>query len=487
MSLRKLVAKGLVWTSLESFGLSGLSLICLVVFARCLSPEEFGVAAVAIAIVQGVSVPTELLFNDVLIQRKQVDPIHINSAFTVTVLLGVVSCAGCWLLSGPIERIVGTPQVGEVLRWMSLSLLGTGFASVLTAVQRRRLEFRAIALRSLVGRAGSAVVALALALGGAGVWALVVQQVLLVWLGTATLWWLTKNDRPRFEFAWLPTRDLLAFAWISTLYHQLGVLLPRVFMVLVGSYLGPTDAGFLSLAFRGVDMLRDLLTGAVAHLAAPVFARLRDDPAALSDGYARSIQLTALVTYPVFIGLATCAYEVVLLVFGAEWLAVTPYFSLVALLTVPHFLWLYAPAVFNTLDKPSAPLVQLVLESSYVVLGMLTFGKLSLDHALGVWASRAVVALPVGMWMLKRISGMGYGQQLTGARIPLLASLGMGSAVLAFKHLLLEWLPPTLRLAAIIAVGAAAYLGMLWWVGRDLLKEFAGFVQQSLRARSSQG
>ena len=194
MSLARVAAKALVWTSLESFALSGLSLISLAVFARFLSPAEFGLAAIALAIVQGLTVPVELLFRDALIQRKDLQDIQVNSAFTVSVGLGAALCGGCWLCSPSlIERWLREPQLGHVLKWMSLSLIGMGFGSVVVAMQRRKLEFRALALRSLLGRASSAVVAISLAFMGAGVWSLVAQQVLLVCLGTLTLWALTVN------------------------------------------------------------------------------------------------------------------------------------------------------------------------------------------------------------------------------------------------------------------------------------------------------
>jgi PST family polysaccharide transporter len=90
VSLRKLAAKGLVWTSLESFTLSGLSLISLFIFARLLSREDFGVAAIALAIVQLLTVPVELLFHDALVQRKELDALYVDSAFTFSVVLGIV-------------------------------------------------------------------------------------------------------------------------------------------------------------------------------------------------------------------------------------------------------------------------------------------------------------------------------------------------------------------------------------------------------------
>jgi PST family polysaccharide transporter len=486
VSLARVAAKALVWTSLESFALSGLSLISLVVFARFLSAEEFGVAAVALAIVQGLTVPVELLFRDALIQRAALRDIDVNSAFTVSVVLGVSLCGGCWLFADLLERAFGEPHLGHVLKWMSLSLIGMGFGSVVVAMQRRKLEFRALALRSLLGRAGSAVVAVSMAFLGAGVWSLVVQQVLLVCLGTLTLWVLTA-ERPRFQLSWSAARELMAFGWSSTLYNGLFMAVPRVFMVMLGGYLGSASVGMLSLAFRGLDMLRDLLANALSQIAMPLFARIREDRETLVDAYHRSVQLTSLVAYPIFVGLAVCSDQVVSIVFGKQWQAATPYFASVALLTLPFFLRLYSPSLLTAIGKPSATVWQSATELAYVTIGMLLIGRGSLPIAVTVWATRLLFSVPVDIWMVKRWLGMDWNQQLRGAYVPALAAAAMGGAAFLVKTSLPRSLSPQLQIVPIALVGMASYVSILLLLDRELVKQFLGFVRQSIRARGSRG
>ncbi|HEX4351618.1 MAG TPA: oligosaccharide flippase family protein, partial [Polyangiales bacterium] len=417
-------------------------------------------------------------------QRKDVEDIHINSAFTVSVIMGCTFCGGCWLFSDLIEKRMGEPHLGEVLRWMSFSLVGMGFGSVVVAMQRRRLEFRALALRSLLGRAGSAVVAISCAFIGAGVWSLVVQQVLLVCLGTLTLWILT-SERPHFQVSWKATNELWGFGWKTTMHNVLNVAVPRSFMVLLGGYLGTESVGLLSLAFRGLDMLRDLLASALSQVALPLFARMRDDRPALYSAYGRSVQLTALVTYPIFVGMAVSSEEVISIVFGKQWIAATPYFTVVALLTLPFYLRLFSPAVLVVAGQPLAPVYQLAVELAYVVGGMLLIGRGSLALALGVWASRVLFSVPVDAWLVKRYSGMDYRHQMRGALTPALAAAGMACVVLLVKNLLLQSISERLRIVPIGIVGLATYVSLLLVLDRELVKQFIGFVGQSLEARRS--
>jgi O-antigen/teichoic acid export membrane protein len=484
LGLAKVVAKALVWTSLESFALSGLSLISLVIFARLLSAEQFGVVAVALAIVQVLAVPVELMFHDALIQRAEVEAVHVDSAFTVSVLLGSALCGACWLLADLAARWMGDPQLADVLRWMSFSLVGSGFGSVLVAVQRRKLQFRSLALRSMIGRAGSALIALTMAFMGAGLWSLVAQQVLLVCLATAMLW-LLAEERPRFRFAWQPTRELLRFGLFSTLYQLLVIFTSRIFMVLVGVFLGSESAGLLSIAFRGLDMLRDLLIGAVSQIAMPLFSRLRESGEVLFDAYTRSIQLTTLCAFPVFVGLAVCAEEVVTVAFGPQWLGAAPYFVLIALLCLETFLRMYGATMVQALGRPGMVSLEIAAQAAFVVVGMYLVGRSSAFHALGVWSARLLVSVPIDMWVQRRVTGMGFTQQLRGAGVPTLAALAMGGVVVLVKYQLLASLSPQLRLWPLALVGLLSYAGAVWAIDRSVVLQLSSFVGQTLRRRSS--
>lgn len=480
MQLGKAAAKALVWTALESFTLSGLSLISLLVFARLITKDDFGVVAIALAIVQLLSLPVDLLFHDALIQRADLEPIHVNSAFTFSVLLSAFFCGACWLFADVAAGVIGEPAVANPLRYMSLSLLGSGFGAVLVAMQRRKLEFRALAVRSVAGRAISAITAITMAALGAGLWALVVQQVLLVCLATLVLWWLAE-ERPRFELRWAPTYELLRFGVLATAGQLVAIAIPRTFMVLVGSYLGSESAGLISLTFRGVDMLRDLLAQAVGHVALPLLTRLRDDKNALFDAYNRSVGLTALVTFPLFVGLAACAEEVVVVAFGERWLTAAPYFSTVALMALATFTRMYGPALLQTLGMPGFDTIALIAQEACILVGMVWFGRMSTAHAMGVWAGSLLLTMPIDMLLQRRMSGMGVLRQLRGAGLPLLASLLMAAAVAAVKSVLPHGWPPALRLLPMVASGGLCYLVLIALLDREGVRTFLGFVRQSLR------
>jgi len=483
MDLRGAAAKALAWTSLESAALSGLSLISLVVLSRYLSPREFGVAALALGMVQLLNVPVEVLFHDVLVRHEAATESHFNSAFSATLVLSLLLSGICWLGAGWFARRMGEPELATVLPWMSISLIGMAFGSTLMADQRRKLHFRALAVRSLIGRGAAAIVAITMAARGWGVWALVAQQVLLVCLGSATLW-IASAWRPRLRFKHADVRELLGFGMHSTLSSLLALAVQRVFLLLVGGYMGSYVVGCFSLVFRVTDMLRDLLAGAVSQLALPLLSRVQNDPTRLGQVYAQALRLTFFATCPIFVLVACCAHDIVTVGFGDKWTQVETYLSISALMAVPFFARLYSGPMFRAVGRAGLPNVALTIQVVYLLVAMLVFGRYGPAYAMAVWVSRLLIGTPIDVWLLRRATGMGLTQQLAGTLHPLIAATGMAVLVIAVGQAQLQSLPALTRLFADGAIGIASYLCLMLLIERPLMRQFFSFVRQASALRA---
>ncbi|MGC3965750.1 MAG: lipopolysaccharide biosynthesis protein [Rhodocyclaceae bacterium] len=477
------VARSLVWTTLESFGLCGVSLISLVVYARFLSPTELGVTAMALSIVQILNIPVEILFHDALVQRKEATRRHFDTAFCGYLVLGVVLGAVCWFGAGEMSSALGEPAMAPVLQWMGLSLPCMGVGSVLIAWQRRAMEFRPLAIRSLGGRLSGGLVGIGMALAGAGVWSIVAQQVLMVAFSSAALWVLA-SDRPRLRFHWTECKELLSFGVFTTTYQLIAGSIQRVFTLMLGAFLGSEVTGYFNLAFRSVNVLRDLFAGAVSQLSLPLFSRLQGDAVALRAAYASAVQFSCALMFPLFTGLAVCAPEVVTVAFGDRWLVAAPLFAAMALLTYQYFSRMFAMPLMNAAGRPSMPLIGISLQLIFVVAAMWLFGRESLWWAAVAWAGRLLVSTPVDMFILRRTTGLGLADQWRGVPRLLVCAVGMGAMVLGVQHMLAAW-PATHRLPVMIAVGALAYPALLWLLDRDLMRRVARFMGEVVRRRTA--
>ena len=457
---RERATRSLLWTALESGGISGLSVVALVVFGWTLTPAELGIGALAFSVVQLMNLPVELLFHDALIQRREVTLRHLNTAFTVSLLLGVSLSGLCWWAGGDLLAAqVGDPRVAPVLQWMSLSLPAMGTATALVSWHQREFNFRLLALRTLVGRVGAFAVGVSLALLGAGVWALVAYQVLAVALAAAVLWVASAVRRPRLGLGWAELRDLSGYGLRVVGARGLEFAALPLFMVYLGATLGTEAAGYFSLAQRTVETLRSVISDAFARLTVPLFARLQDSARMLRRAMHASAGLICAATFPLFAGLGAVAPYAVVVVFGERWQPAAPVMTALCLLAILTQARLHALQVMMAIGRPHDAMLVRIAELLVLAAALLLLGPAaSLVAAAGAWVGRVLLALPLDVWLLRRAIHMPALAQLRPLAPPLLLSAAMAAGVVALDALLIpRAAPPAARLLVMAGTGAAFY------------------------------
>src|SRR5215216_4126790 len=171
-NLGRAAVRGLAWTMLRSVSSRVIGSVVFVVLARLLDPKAFGTFALASVFVVLISLLVESGFGEALIQRKEVTPRDLNTAFLVSNVTGVGLALLMTACSGPLSALFDQPELGPVLRVLSLVFVFAALASVPQALLKRELAFQKIALRGLVATLVGGAVGVAMAFAGFGVWSL---------------------------------------------------------------------------------------------------------------------------------------------------------------------------------------------------------------------------------------------------------------------------------------------------------------------------
>lgn len=478
-------AKSALWGAVENGGLALVSFASLIIYSRFLSATDFGLFSVVLSVIELLSVIVSMLFHDALVQKEEVTPLHYDAAFTFTLGLSLALAAGCLLLAPWFARLVDSEAAARALCWTALALPFTAATATLVPEQRRELSFRPLALRSLVGRLTGAAVGIALVCWGVGMWALVAQHVLVVFTGSLVLW-VAATSRPRLRWGPAELRQLMSFAAYAVGGLFLSFAVRRSFTILVGVQLGGAAAGYLSLAFRAVDVLWAIAAGALSQVALPVLSRLQHDPERLARTYRAALELACLLLYPSFLGIAVVAPEVVELLFGHGWADAVPYVSLLAVLIVVLVPRVLGTTLLSAVGRPRDTLVAVALDLALTLGLTLTLGARSLPWAAGVWVARELAIAPVMALVVRRATGMPLGEQLRGTLAPLVAALAMAAAVCLLRAALPHGLGPTTRLSVLAAFGAAVFIAGAWLADRTAVgRAFTFFAAALRRARTT--
>ena len=477
---RASAASSVKWSAVEYGGLALISFSSLVIYARFLSASEFGLFSIALSIIELMALLVSMLFHDALVQRRDVRELHYDTAFTATPALSAVVVALCWSIAPVVSRRAATPDAGPVLLWLSLSLPLMAASATLMARRRRELDFRTLAVSSLVGRTAGAAAGIALVVLGSGVWALVAQHVLFA-MFTSVVLWVRCADRPRLRFGILEFRELIGFGLACVSALMLCFSARRIFLVASGLILGTYGTGLLNLAFRVVETLWSIAATAVTHITLPLLSSLQGDEGRFGRAFQAALALVCLVSYFGFVLLGATAPEVVALLFGSQWVQISPYVTLLSLQVLTQAPRTAVIAAQKALGRPRDFLLCQAAELGVVVAAIALFGVPSVGWAIGIWLAREAVGSVMQWWMFRGATHMGIRHSLGGARVPLIAALAMFAAVSACRELLTQALGPLAALMVLVPVGAIVYLACVALLRPALLVELIRFAHFAFR------
>lgn len=403
----------LKWAFAMNWGQRALGAVFTIFLAAILGPYDFGVVAIALVYITLIHVFLEQGFATALIQRESLDPEHLDSAFW----LNVVSClalAGVSVaLSGWWAGVNGAPILQDVISVLSLVLVIEGLNIVQQAYLQRKAEFKKLAIRTNVAALLGGVSGVALALAGAGVWALVWQQ--LVMDATAlVLIWILSPWRPGLRFSRRHARDLLGFSSHVFVANLGGFVNRRSDALLLGVFFGPVVVGIYRLADRFVELLLELTMRPVGLISLPLFSRLQQDREALRAGVETCLRLTIVIAVPALLVLAACS-DFALAVMGPEWEPGDDALVLLALAGVGKAVIYFTGPLLFAVGRAAFRAIMLWLLGAASAITVVVVAELlqsaSEERQLfGVAASRAVLFLlvfvPVNLVIVEWLTGL---------------------------------------------------------------------------------
>ena len=465
-SLLRRAGHAAAWTFFGNWaGLAG-NLASVVVMARLLGPETFGVFGLALVVVAIPEVICSGALNDVLIQRRDLHRGHVNGVTWLSLALAVVFTAGVVALAPQAAALFDAPAVTPVLRVFSVALILSALASIPAALLQRDLRFREITSVDVAGTAAAAAVGIAVALAGGGVWSFVwmelTRRALRLIMFAAYARWM-----PSFTARWGHVTDLSAYSrWVVGLrvVEQAHQSLSRG---LVGYFLGPHALGLINFAFRLQEHARSILVSPLSAVALPVASQTQGDPAMLQRALSGAIGFAALIAYPALIGAAAMAPLAVPFLFGDAWK------DAVILVQIALLAGLRAPAsafysgVLRGAGRPDYAFLLAVVGLVAIVVLVPAAAQAGVVYVALAMAIQQAVDWAVGAILVRRLTGFSLRQQLLAGSGPLLSAMAMGATVLLLSRPLADAMPIPAAMAVLVAIGMSVYVGLLFVVVKD--------------------
>lgn len=464
------IARSLVWVVWSRGVVQVVSFASTLVVARLLIPEDYGVMALASMWTYMVSLVAELGLGAVILQFRDLDERELNACFWLTLGVAGFGYVVLYAAAPAIGAWFATPTLSAVLRALGLMLPLVALRTVPESLLRKQLELDKVSK----GEIASAVVAIPVVLGtawaGGGVWALVVGALIAPLVqGTMTFWFVRWS--PGLRVGGSRLQRLIRFGLAALGARFCWAVYYEADTFVLGKISGDVVLGFYSMAKQLAMLPVEKISLVVNQLAPPLMAELQADRHGMRTALLRGLRLMAWTTFPMSIGLALVAGDLVHTILTDKWSAAVPIIYVLCVYAATRSVALLFPTVLMAQYR-----AKFVFGYNLMLLGLMPvafwigarwFG------AIGVAAAWALVYPIVVIWIagetLRAVS-VAWKTFCIELSRPLAATLLVVATMVAANWALASW-GAVGRLAVTSLAGAAAYTAGLWRFGGAVHRE----------------
>lgn len=301
----------------------------LMILARLLTPEDFGLVAMVTVVTGVFELFTSAGLSSAMVQQATITNQQISKLFWVNLLVGALLALLCVATAPLLVRFFHEPR----LLWVTIAMAPAflfGAAGVQhMAILQRQLRYVTITVIEIVALLSSIAVGIGMALAGFGYWAIVGAAVTVQAVSTICAVAVTRWIPGRFD-ASTSIGSMLRYGGTVTLSGVVVYIAYNLDKVLLGRVWGVEALGVYGRAYQLINIPISNLNVAVGGVAFSALSRLQDDPVRFKAYFLKGYSLVVSMTIPVTIFCGVFADEIVTVVLGRQWSEAAPIFRLMS-------------------------------------------------------------------------------------------------------------------------------------------------------------
>ena len=441
------------WRFLERCGAQGVTFIVSIVLARLLDPTVYGTVALVTIFTTIMQVFVDSGMGNALIQKKDADDLDFSSVFYFNMAMCSVLYLIMFFAAPFIASFYRMPELTAIVRVLSFVVVISGVKNVQQAYVSRHLMFKRFFFSTLGGTIGAAVIGIAMAYLGFGVWALVVQMLFNAAVDT-TILWITVKWRPKKMFSFQRLKSLFSYGWkllasslIDTVYNDLRQLI-------IGKKYSSGDLAYYNQGKKFPQLIVTNINTSIDSVLLPTMSKAQDDMAAVRSMTRRAIKTSTFLMMPAMIGLAVCAEPLVQLILTEKWL---PCVLFLRIFCITYAFYPIHTANLNAIKAMGRSDLFLKLEiikKTVGIIAILITMWISVQAMAYSFLVTTILNQIINSWPNKKLLNYSYLEQVKDMMPQILLSLGMGAAIYAVSFLHLS---ASLTLLIQIPLGVLVY------------------------------
>jgi O-antigen/teichoic acid export membrane protein len=316
------LVKSSLWISYAIFVTRIFAFLSSLILARLLEPSDFGVIGIAYVFWSFFTLFTQDTAGAFIIYKGTENSKYVNTAYTISLLVGLVLGLGIVAISPLIANFFREPALIWILIAFAVNLLLSSASYVYSGVITRQMKYHILANINLASSMTRLLCTIGTALLGLGYWSFVIGDA-AAWIVYCILG--RHHARYPFHLQIDPeARSQVLSFYFSTIASSFGLYANfNIDNFTVGKMLGSTSLGYYNIAYQLTTVLSTIVGAVFNQLGMPVFAQLSDDRKqqnALLEVVEQTAIFTAAICSLIFLIVDS---QVIIFVFGARWIPIS--------------------------------------------------------------------------------------------------------------------------------------------------------------------
>lgn len=319
--------KAMVWKLLERFGVQGTNFILQIILARLLAPDYYGILSLLLIFISLSNVFVQQGFSTSLIQNKEVKDEDYSTVFWISESIALGLFVILFFCAPMIARFYEMEDIIWPFRILSILLFPGALQSVQLAKVSREMDFRKLFFSNILAVVVSGVIGIILAYFNYGIWALVIQTLLNVFISSVVLWF-SVSWHPAFVCNMQRAKELFSYGWKLLVSALIDTLYQDIRSLVIGKKYDSATLGYDTRGKQFPQFIINAINGTVQSVMLPAMSAKQDDRTAVKELMRESIMLSAYIIFPMMAGLAGVAAPLIEILLTDRWLPCVPYLQI---------------------------------------------------------------------------------------------------------------------------------------------------------------
>ncbi|HAS8519794.1 TPA: lipopolysaccharide biosynthesis protein [Vibrio vulnificus] len=358
--------KGLKWSAIERILTQCMQLAITLFLARLLGPNSFGLVGMLAVFIAIANVFVDSGFTSALIRKPDLYESDLVTAFYYNIGIASLCYSALYVSAPAIAQFYQQAELQSLLRVLGISVLINSFTLIPRVKLNVAMDFKTQAKISVISVVISGSVAIVLAMYGFGVWALVFHTLINASCA-ALLFYLFMPWLPNGNISKASFNYLFGYGSKLLLSGLLDVIYNNLCQIIIGKKFSPAVVGQFTQAYQLASVPASTLTSIIQRVTFPMFSQMQSNNDTMEEAYRQTLRMSAMVIFPLIIGLGLIAKPLLMNLLGSQWQSST---TLLSVLCVGYMLYPIHAVNLNLLQVTGRSDLFLKLEVFKKVIGL---------------------------------------------------------------------------------------------------------------------